>query len=110
METNKKTAARIKKIREEKKITAKYVAEKMDMDTGSYSRFENGQTQITVTNLYKISAILQVALNDILQLEERNVYTNHNNTVMQQGTIHSLNISLNPEEFNKLIKVFETGK
>jgi hypothetical protein len=45
-------------------------------------------------------------LQDILQLEDRNVYTNNNNTVLQQGINHTLNVSLTEKEFNKLVDVF----
>jgi transcriptional regulator with XRE-family HTH domain len=83
----------------------------LSLSPTAYSRIETGQTQITIENLFKICEALQTSIEDILMLDVKNVCTNNNNTILQQQcTIHSLNISLSPKEFNRLTSIFEKGK
>lgn len=110
MDKNSQAAARIKSIREEKNIAAKYIADALSLSVGAYSRIESGQTQLTVENLYKISDALETPIVELLQLENKIFFTNNNSTVLQQGSNHSLNISLSPKEFEKLSAVFKKGQ
>jgi transcriptional regulator with XRE-family HTH domain len=59
----------IKKYRELKNYSQKYVASKMGISQNAYSKIENNITQLTVHHLKQLSAILEVPIGDLLKDE-----------------------------------------
>ncbi|WP_034680846.1 helix-turn-helix domain-containing protein [Chryseobacterium piperi] len=66
----------IKVIRELKNLTQEYVAERLDMPVGNYSKIENGKTDITLSKLEKIAEVLQVDYQQILSLNPTQFFNN----------------------------------
>lgn len=52
----------IKKIRKQKKFTQAHIAYELGITTRAYSKIENGETNLTIEKLYKITDILNVTL------------------------------------------------
>jgi transcriptional regulator with XRE-family HTH domain len=57
----------IKKYREMRNYSQKYVAAKMDMSQNAYSKIENNITQLTVHHVKELSKILEVSITDLLR-------------------------------------------
>jgi len=57
----------IKKYREMRSLSQKFVAGKMGISQNAYSKIENNQTQLTVQHVKKLSAILEVPITDLLK-------------------------------------------
>lgn len=60
----------IKKIREAKGLSQKQVAAACKMDTGNYSRIENGKTDPAFSSVQKIAKALGVELTDLFKADE----------------------------------------
>lgn len=60
----------IKKIREAKGLSQKQVAAACRMDTGNYSRIENGKTDPSFSSVVKIAKALGVELTDLFKADE----------------------------------------
>jgi transcriptional regulator with XRE-family HTH domain len=59
----------IRRYRELKNFSQKYVSSKMGISQNAYSKIENNLTQLTVHHLKQLSEILQVPLTDLLKDE-----------------------------------------
>ena len=57
----------IKKYRELRNYSQKYVASKMGMSQNAYSKIENNITQLTVHHIKQLAAILDVPITDFLR-------------------------------------------
>lgn len=61
----------IKKLRELRGYTQCYMAEELNITQGAYSLIENGKSKLDIEKLEQIAAILKVAINTLLNLEEQ---------------------------------------
>jgi len=57
----------IKKYRELKNFSQKYIAAKMGISQNAYSKIENNITQLTVHHVKELSKILEVPITDLLR-------------------------------------------
>lgn len=57
----------IRRYREMKNYSQKYVASKMGISQNAYSKIENNITQLTVHHVKQLSEILQVPVTDLLR-------------------------------------------
>lgn len=57
----------IRKFREMRNYSQEYVAGKMGISQNAYSKIENNITQLTVSHVRQISAILEVSIMDLLK-------------------------------------------
>jgi len=92
MEKNKLIEAR-----KSKGFSQSQIAERLCMDTSSYSRREKGQIQIHITEWEKLAKILEVPLKEIYEHEGSQLFVcNDNTSVNYQGTnnIYSIPESL----------------
>jgi transcriptional regulator with XRE-family HTH domain len=67
---------RIKKIREEKKITQEQLAERLNMSQQSYSSLERGETSINLRKLIEIAEQLDTPPENLIQQEAKNIFKN----------------------------------
>jgi len=63
-------ADNIKRIREEKGLLQKQVAEHINVDKSTYSKIEKSLRDITVIELYKISQLFSMTVDQIITLED----------------------------------------
>lgn len=57
---------RIKQLREDKDLTQRYIAEKLNMSQPQYARYESGRRDFPVDLLIKISNIYKTSLDYIV--------------------------------------------
>ena len=72
---------KIKKIREEKKITQEQLAERLNMSQQSYSSLERGETSINLYKLMEIAEQLDTPPENLIQQEAKNIFKNCNQPV-----------------------------
>ena len=56
----------LRKIRQQKQLRQKIIAERCEMDSGSYSNIENGKRNITLLTLSKISRVLETPISELV--------------------------------------------
>ena len=64
MEIKSKIGTRIKELREQKKLSQKDLAYSADLDRSYIASVENGQRNISIVNIEKVSIALGVSLKD----------------------------------------------
>lgn len=67
LNTTKMPGTVIRKFREMRNYSQEYVASKMGISQNAYSKIENNITQLTVSHVRQISAILEVSIMDLLR-------------------------------------------
>ena len=67
MDINAKIATRIKALRNQKGYKAEIVAQELEMSKAAYSQLENGEIDITLTKLQKITDYFSVPITSIFQ-------------------------------------------
>ena len=56
----------LRMIRQQKQLRQKIIAERCEMDSGSYSNIENGKRNITLLTLSKISRVLETPISELV--------------------------------------------
>lgn len=70
----------IRQIRELKNFTQSYVADRLNMSIGGYSKIETGQTDVSLSKIEQIAAILETELGTLLNFDAKNIFNQYNNT------------------------------
>lgn len=90
---------RIKKIREDKRISQEYLAACLNVSQSNYGRLEKDDNRLTIPKLLKISIILEVKVEFLIGGEaEKSVHENIN----QMDNVHSPNILCDSEHIKSL--------
>jgi transcriptional regulator with XRE-family HTH domain len=72
---------KIKKLRELRNFTQSFMADKLEISQGAYSRMELGESEITYGKLTKISEVLEIPLDEIISFHENMIFNvSHNQT------------------------------
>lgn len=107
MNNNDQVVSKIKQIRLEKNFLQKYLADGLGISQTAYGRIENGQTQLTINNLYQIAARLEVKASVLLGIEDLFTFNNNESMVMANVNQGHLVIHLNAEQASELLKKIE---
>ena len=102
MERSKLVAQRIRELRE-KKFFQKDFAAHIDMKSSTYSNKENGDTEITVGELYRIADGLETTIHYLLGLEEASTQNNTNSIVLNQNHNGTIYFQPSQEMLDKLV-------
>src|SRR5690349_7315358 len=80
----------VRRYREMKNYSQKYVAAKMGISQNAYSKIENNLTQLTVHHVKQLSEILQVPITDLLkdEFEIHKPLFIHGKAVHKEDVIH----------------------
>lgn len=70
---------RIKDIRKRKGYSHEYMAHQLEMSQPAYSKIEKNETVLSVDRLFKIAAILETPVVDILDINPNTLYNQNNN-------------------------------
>ena len=98
-----KIGNKIHKVRELKNITAKDMAERLDMTLSGYQRIERDDVSINMERLLEIAGIFEMKPEDLLTFDEKTVFNNHaSNNGQQNGNHIGDNHYHFPEEMKKL--------
>jgi len=96
-----KNIAMYRKIRD---IKAFDIAERLGMKEQTYTKYERGETQITVDFVQKVAEILKVDPLMLLSVSPNNIIENGNNSPI---AIHGYNQTINDEQIKLMTKLVE---
>lgn len=102
------SGSRIKALREQKELSQKDVADKMHKSASAYSRMENGQTSISLTDAGLLSDILDCSIEDLVEstiINNPHQYNEGNeNSQLNQETNNSVSAkNINEKNQNALV-------
>ena len=78
MITKEKILENISKIRVNKKITQKSIAEFLEIEQGSYSLLERGERELTIDRLLQIAIFFKMDIVDIITYPNKGAYNKEN--------------------------------
>lgn len=78
---------KVRAIREIKGISQEYLAGKLGVSQPALSKMESNETMMSYETVLEISKILEIDVNDILNFDKANIFTNCN----QSGTFAGAN-------------------
>jgi transcriptional regulator with XRE-family HTH domain len=99
-----KTYENIRKIREMNDLTREYVAGELQMSTSGYGKIERGEIDLTLSKLYKIAAIFNVSITDLLFFDISFFFKNAPRTDSDKRSLPVSAISFNKERIFELEK------
>ncbi len=84
----------IRKYRELRNFSQKYVAAKMGISQNAYSKIENNVTQLTVHHIKQLSEILGISMTDLLNddFEIHKPLFTHNKAIYKEDLIQMLDL------------------
>jgi transcriptional regulator with XRE-family HTH domain len=95
-----KVGNKIHKIRELKNITAKDMADRLDMTLSGYQRIERDEVSINMERLLEISGIFEMKPEEVMTFDEKFIFNNYDNSIgigINQGTLNQF-----PQEVKQL--------
>jgi transcriptional regulator with XRE-family HTH domain len=96
---------KIKKLRELKNFTQQHMAQELNLSLSGYGKIERNETDISISKLEKISAILGVDINTILSFDEKHIF-NFNNNQTANGIVQN-QYTTQTELIEKLIEQYK---
>jgi len=98
--------------REERGLTQKDMAERLNMAVSGYTKRENGQTKISISNWVKAAKILNCPIEDIYEEDEKQSFTIKDNATGKCcanniNTIQIIELEDVMETYKKYIKKLE---
>lgn len=85
------TGERMRKIRKEKGLTQKEVAEKLGVTVGAYSHYETGKREIDAPTIKALSAILGVSGDELI---DTGFQYSQNNNMLRVSDLHTKKVPL----------------
>ncbi|MES3017438.1 MAG: helix-turn-helix transcriptional regulator [Bacteroidota bacterium] len=97
----------IAKFRKLKDIKASDMSERIGMKEGTYTKYERGETAITVDFLQKVAEVLDISPITLLSVSPSNILENiHNSSIAIQD--HSTFQTSNEKQTQLMLKLMET--
>jgi XRE family transcriptional regulator, regulator of sulfur utilization len=87
----------IKKIRQDKGLAVKEVANSLLLSQAAYSNIERGVTDISISRVLQIAEFFEVHFSEILSVDKTSIY-NFNSNNNSTGTQHNSQMSSNSVE------------
>lgn len=69
MENKERFCERLKYIRWEKRLSQKAVSEKLGVAVSTYANWEQGRTEPSINDIYKIIEVFEIDANDLFELK-----------------------------------------
>ncbi|WP_028980163.1 helix-turn-helix domain-containing protein [Sporocytophaga myxococcoides] len=82
-----KIGDKIKILREVKNISAKEIADELEMTVGGYMKIERNDVDINTEKMEKIANVLGITPADLLNLDERHIFNFSNNEIKNGGYV-----------------------
>lgn len=70
---------KIRLLRQSRKWSQEYIAEKLGMSTNGYGEIERGGSRITIEKLEELSRLFEIPINELYDDESTNIFIAHNN-------------------------------
>lgn len=97
---------KIKQLRELRNFTQSYMAEKLSLSLGGYSKIERNETDVTLSRLNQIAKVLDTDIATILNFDSKQVFNQYNNkSATANGVVQNQQIIADQgldEFFNKM--------
>ena len=88
--------SKIKQLRELRNFTQAHMAERLNMSVGGYCKIEKDQTDVSLSKIEQIAAILETDLGTLLNFDSKQVFNQYNNyNSVITGHIHEQMINGN---------------
>ena len=101
MITKEKILENISKIRVNKKITQKSIAEFLEIEQGSYSLLERGERELTIDRLLQIAIFFKMDIVDIITYPNKGSYNKEN----EEDIKAILQIELKKDKKDKVMRI-----
>ncbi len=92
----------IRKLREFREYSQEYVAKKLKITQGAYSRMENGEIDVPFSRIEKVAEVLEMPIAKLVGYDDKQMMTNYitqSNNFTTNGNILSNKLSV--EELTK---------
>lgn len=96
---------RVKRIRELKNYSQKYLADRMDISQSAYSKLETGETKISDEKLSQIAEILEVKPEDIKEFDSQKYFNSVGD--VEGNYSGSIIVGLGREDVDLIKKLYE---
>ena len=99
---------KIRKMRELRNFTQEHMADLLKVSQSTYSRFEKDDSDLTISQIEKISEILEVKVEDLINFNDKLVFNNYSSNNANQA--HIINQYMNDNErrlYEDKIKLLE---
>ncbi|PAM93859.1 hypothetical protein B4N84_16440 [Flavobacterium sp. IR1] len=100
---------RLRKVRIIKGYSQDYIASFLEISQAAYSDIETGKTKVNIERLKKIAVFLEVKLNELLEFDERKIFsmekerkTEQINDIMMLEVLFEKERELYKEQINNL--------
>ena len=93
---------KIRTLREFNHWSQEEMAEKMQMSTNTYARFERGETRLDLSKLQRIAAIFQLDVVDLIANEKQNLFFQIGDENQQHNTNYNTSADVLNAEIEKL--------
>jgi transcriptional regulator with XRE-family HTH domain len=108
MNRNEIAIENIKKLRKSKDLSLEKMADLISKSRSAYDRLEKGEVELTLNEAESIASKLGSDFNTITNAGM--VFNNEKNTVFGQGTNPVINLKLDDEQFDSLLKSIHRSK
>lgn len=97
---------KVKKLRELRNYTQQYMADRLAMTSAGYSKIERDEVSITFDKLEKISEILDIPLNKLIEFDDKAFFQNATFNGNYNGIVNHGDLTIN-EKFDERINTLE---
>lgn len=87
MKTSVLVGSKIRKLRNEKEYSQEYMAQKLNISPATYSKWERGETDLTINQLEKVAKVFEVGVVELMDsgvAQIINLKDSHQNTVVNR--------------------------
>ncbi len=98
----------IKKLRELRNFTQKYMAEQLEMTQANYSKIESGETDVPYSRLEQIAKALKTSIEDLVSYNEKKVFSTYFDKVETVQTTQSGDILGNKLFIEEIKTLYES--
>ena len=94
-------------LRLERNLTQEQMGEKLNLSTSAYCKIEYGETDLTLTRLYKIAQALDISFMDLLARIDN--YTDTDSYYKKNNSANNVLNNNDPESYNTLYELVKAN-
>jgi len=97
----------IRQFRELRKLTREDMAAELELSISAYGKLERGETELSLSKLYRIAEVFETDIANILNFKPSMVFNINNNQMVQASTDSSSQVLQGNEFLERYIRVLE---
>lgn len=94
-------------LRLERNLTQEQMGDKLNLSTSAYCKIEYGETDLTLTRLYKIAQALDISFMDLLARIDK--YTDTDSYYKKNNSANNVLNNNDPESYNTLYELVKAN-